>query len=222
MEDDIKAQIGLLSTPIVVGMSVNALSLPGQDRAHVLVREVANWSEAEVLVSDPGIVGAFANSITPNAYPLPFLGTPRHVNYARDEAQGRSYAQWIEDDAWRTGAWKGTIGTGVTEIDGAASIPRRIDAVLTVDPIWGWTPASYVLSTEGQIARLYSYNGVGTASLIAEFGLGTLRFVGEMYLDGEWQLVFTRSLLDYQKNPLRIRFETRGIYTKDLLALFGR
>lgn len=221
MEDDIYAQLGLtISTPVVVGMSVNAQSLPGQDRLHALVREGANYSEGEVLVSDAGIVGAFVNSITPNEYLLPFLGTPRHVNYARDAVECRSYVQWIEKDAWRTGAWAGSTA-GPTDIDDVVDIPHRIDAVLTTNVAWGWAPGSYVLSTEDQIGRLYSYNGIGTEQQVAEFGLGTLRFIGEMYLNSEWQLLFSRALVDRTKDPPTMRFEIRGIYTKDLLAEFG-
>jgi hypothetical protein len=221
MEDDIYAQLPLtISTPVVVGMSVNALSLPGQDRLHALVREGAIYSEAEVLVSDTGIMGAFANSITPNEYPLPFLGTPRHVNYARDAVECRSYVQWIEDDAWRTGAWAGNIA-GPTDIDDVVNIPHRIDAVLTTNVAWGWTPGSYILSTEDQVGRLYYYNGIGTEKQVAEFGIGTLRFIGEMYLNAEWQLLFSRALLDRTADPPTMRFEVRGIYTKDLLAEFG-
>jgi hypothetical protein len=221
LEEDIKSQIGLASTPVVVGMSVNALALPGQDQVHALVREGSDFSEAEVLVSDLGLMGSFTDSITPHAYPLP-LGTPRHVNYARDAVMIRSFAQWMVDDVWHTGTWKGTNdGMGFADFDEPAGIDHRIDAVLTTDPIWGWTFGSYLLSTEKQIARVYYYNGPGTGARVAEFGLGTLRFIGEMYLNGEWQLLFSRAVLDQQSNTIQVRFEVRGIFTKDLLTAFG-
>ena len=101
------------------------------------------------------------------------------------------------------------------------SIDHRIDAVLTTDPIWGWPVGSYLLSTEKQIGRIYYYNGIDTEALVAEFGLGTLHFIGQVMLNGEWQLIFTRSRIDRTTNPATIRFEVRGIYTRDLLAEFG-
>jgi hypothetical protein len=218
---DIKADIGLIivPTPIVVGMSVNALDLPGQDRLHVLVRENSSYSEAEVLFNDLGIMGSFTDSISPHAYPLPFLATPRHVNYARDTGRTRSFAQWLEDNAWRTWAWKGSGVQPPIDIDEAVGIDHRIDAVLTPDA--GWDFGSYLLSTEKQIARIYYYNGPGTESQVAEFGLGTLRFIGEMYLNGEWQLLFSRALINDQSETPSMRFEIRGIYTRDLLNAFG-
>jgi hypothetical protein len=52
---------------------------------------------------------------------------------------------------------------------------------------------------------------------VTEFALGTLRFIGEMYLDGEWQLVFTRLM----PTGDRYYFEIRTIKTADLVSTFG-
>jgi len=211
---------------VVVGLSVSARDLPAQDKLHVMIRDGLNFSEAETLVSDTGftpVINSFGYSITlPNAYPLPFLGTPRHLTYARDSGQERSFAQWKDGDGWHTGAWKGSTLTPLSDIDNAVNIPHRIDAALTTSPIWGWPIGSYLLSIEKQVGRVYHYDGIDTETLVAEFGLGTLRFIGEMYVDGEWQLLFSRSLLlDREADTLQVRFEILGIYTRDLLNAFG-
>lgn len=211
---------GIVGEPVIVGMSMNSLTGP-DDRIHVLVRNGASFSEVEADVSSVTPDPSFSESISPYPYPLPFLGTPRHLNYARDPDQARSFAQWMEGDAWHTCAWKGSIGQPPIDLDEPPAIDHRIDAALTTEAGWSWPLGSYLLSTEKQIGRVYHYNGIGTGSLVAEFGLGTLHFIGEMYLNGEWQLLFSRAAINYQSNPITVRFETRGIYTKDLLNKFG-
>jgi hypothetical protein len=218
----IRDDLGLGTEPVIVGLSMNAL-VGTEDRIHALVRVGSLFSEAWVDASGTTLDPTFNESITPDQYPLPFLPLLRHVNYARDDdpAAIRSFAQWMIDDAWHTGAWKGSSVQPATDIDEPAAIDHRIDAVLATNPVWGWPVGSYLLSTERQIGRVYCYNGPGTGSLVAEFGLGTLHFIGQVMLNGEWQLVFTRSRVDHTTNPATIRFEVRGIYTKDLLGEFG-
>ena len=62
------------------------------------------------------------------------------------------------------------------------ALDHRIDAVLSQDA--GPAPATYLLSTEDQVGRVYRYDGPGTEALAAEFPLGTLRFIGEINLAG--------------------------------------
>jgi hypothetical protein len=218
---DLRSELGLGSEPVIVGLSMNPLS-GANDRIHALVRVNDQFSEAwadiSALTADPD----FSVSISPISYFIPFLTTPRHLNYARDDSTAaRSFVQWQVKDAWHTGAWKGSTVQPAIDFDEPSAIDHRIDAVLTTEPIWGWPFGSYLLSTEKQIGRIYHYNGPGTGSQVAEFGLGTLNFIGQVFLGTEWQLVFTRTLVDRTTSPARVRFEIRGIYTKDLLAEFG-
>lgn len=215
----IQVGLGLGLDPVVVGMSVKADALPGQDRLHVLVREGVSFSEAETLVSDPG-PGVF-NSIMGIEYPLPFLGDPRHLLYFRDPDNQHSFAQWPMGSGWETWIWFGPAGPANAELLPVAS--HRIAAVLSQDA--GPAPATYLLSIEKQEARIYKVLWDGSEfidSEVAGFSLGTLRFIGEMYTqvagDWNWYLVFSRSLVEGDT----LRFEIRALKTEDLVATFGR
>lgn len=216
LESDLNLDLSLGFTPIVVGLAVKSLDLPAQqDRLHVLLRNNGPlYTEAEALIdsaSDP----AFTETFGARNYPLDFLPPlPRHLGYLHDSQNGRSFAQWMDWDGWRTWTWWGTIAGERAQL---AGVTHRIDAVLTTLPEWGWDPGSYLFSSEKQVGRLYRWNGVDTEALVAEFPLGSLAFIGEMYLDGEWQLVFSRKVLSGDS----MYFEVRGISTKDLISTFG-
>ncbi len=80
----------------------------------------------------------------------------------------------------------------------------------------------YLLSTEKQVARVYGTTGLAIAPvLVAEFPLGELRYLGEMWtqVGGEWawRLLFSRTVLTGNQ----IGFEIRSIKTADLITTFG-
>lgn len=225
LEPQIKSGLGLATDPVVVGLSVKASVMPSQERLHALVREGSMFSEAEADIWDPTPPFLFVPTVPPN-YALPFLDWfPRHVVYVRDSdpANFRSFAQWLNGDGrWITWTWDPPGPVNSTELTG---IDHRIDTVLTVDPTWGWPAGSYLLSTEDGMGRVYRYDGSGSGVLVAEFGIGLLGFIGEMYTlldtDSQWRLLFSRTIVERTADPMRIRFDIRGIRTRDLLNLFG-
>ena len=145
--DTITSQIGLGATPVVVGVSLNAQAMPGQDRLHALVRDGTLFSEAETLIADSGF-SLFAPTMGTN-YSLPFLGTLRHLVYFRDSVNLRSFAQWVDGDHWRTWAWWGNSPSANAQL---TAITHRIDAVLSPDA--GPIPGTYLFSAEKQ-RRIY-------------------------------------------------------------------
>lgn len=215
LADDIMLDLSLGFAPIVVGLAVKPLDLPTKDRVHVLVRNSGPlFTEAKAEI-DGAANPAFAATFGETNYTLDFLPPlPRHLAYFHDSQNSSSFAQWMDWDGWRTWTWWGTIAGESARL---AGVTHRIDAVLTTRPEWGWNPGSYLFSSEKQVGRLYRWNGVDTETLVAEFPLGSLAFIGEMYVDGEWQLVFSRKVLSGDS----MSFEVRGIFTKDLIEKFG-
>jgi hypothetical protein len=206
--------LGLGSTPVVVGFSVNASASPTEDQAYALVRNGTLFYEARANLDATGFT-MISPAITPGGYDFTFLDQPRELIYFRDEANTRSFVQWHDWDGWRAAAWRGTAGIGPEEIDDAVKLDHRIDAVLSQDA--GPVPSSYLFSTEDQVGRVYRYDGIDTETMVAEFPLGTLRFIGEMYLDGAWQLVFSRLMLAGEYRY----FEIRSLRTADIITTFG-
>lgn len=198
------------SPPLVVGISVNGDVLPAQDRINALVRIGNQFSEASTLVSQAG-VGAWGPVMGIN-YPLGFLLTPWHLNYYRDFNYGRSFAQSYDGTAWTTWVWWGILPTENAPL---AAVTHRIDAVLSLDAGPG---ASHLFSTEDQMGRVYRYDG-SVAMLVAEFALGTLRFIGEANVGGVWKMLFSRCVVDYQNEQLE--FEIRALDTAALLSTFA-
>ncbi len=210
----IQPGLGLSSTPQVVGVSVNADSDFTFDQFRVLVREGSLFSEAVANVNSTGFVPPFSTTFGSIEYALPFLGLPRLLRYFHDEPNVRSFAQSYDSfvDAWTTWAWWNTV-SGNTKL---TAVTRRIDAVLSADA--GAAGSSFLFSTEDQVGRVYEFDGL-TTTLVAQFPLGTLRFIGEFYgIDGVWRMLFSRCVVDTSRKQLT--FEIRAIETADLVAAF--
>jgi len=220
---DIDAEQPAISgEPVIVGAGMRPLTGSGDDRLQMLVRNGTLFWEVWADISGAPVNPTFNATVLGPPYALDVPTDARHAVYARDDAESRSFAQLPESDGWHTWAWRGNLVTAPTEFHEPAGIDHRIDAVLAVDPVWGWPFGSYLFSTEKQVGRIYYYNGPGTGALVAEFGLGTMHFVTQAKLGGEWQLVFSRALVNSTANPTTVTFEVRSIFTKDLLAEFGK
>jgi hypothetical protein len=211
----IQSDLDLASTPQVVGVSVNPEDSLIRDRLRVLVREGGSFSEARADVNAAGI-GTYTATPFGKEYPLPFLGEPWRLRYFRDMFNLRSFAQSYdsETDTWTTWVW---WGTGGTENASLTAVTRRIDALLSRDA--GPATSTFLLSTEGEVGRVYEYDGT-TGKLVAEFPLGSLRFIGEAYLDGVWRMLFSRCMAD--SGAGEIQFEIRAIDSADLVDAFKR
>jgi hypothetical protein len=202
--------LGLTNTPQVVGVSVNG-NTAAWDGFRVLVRYGNLFSEGVVGVDWSGFSLPFAATFAPPEYDLStFLGTPWHLRYFHDAWNTRSFAQSYDSrkETWKTWVWSDNSGAG----NGLSGITHRLDAVLT--HVAG---NSFLFSAEDQIGRVYEYDGTA-AALVAEFPLGSLRFIGDAYVYGDWRMLFSRCLLDTSKRMLR--FQVRSILTDDLVTTF--
>jgi hypothetical protein len=209
----------LTAEPHIVGMSVNALMDTAQDRITALVRVGTQYTEVTAVFDCNG-AGSWSSVMGEN-YPLnTFLGMPGHLNYCHDfktafATLGCSFAQSYDSrtEEWTTWAWWSATPDRVQ----LTAVTHRIDAVLSADA--GAADSSYLFSTEDQIGRVYRYDGTGAGEQVAEFALGTLRFIGEANIDGVWRMLFSRCVVDFPAEQLR--FELRAIDTADLLTTFG-
>ncbi len=207
---DIQLDLVLLSTPHVAGMSVSGEPSDTEDRISALAWiSGTQYSEATTTVNEVG-VGTWASVMGTNNYDLSFLGTPWLLRYFRDFTYSRSFAQSYNGSTWTTWVWWSTT----PDYAKLTTVTHRIDAVLSADAGSG---ASYLFSAEDQMGRIYRYDGSGTGELVAEFPLGSLRFIGEAYVDGAWRLLFSRCLI--QSGSLQL--EIRAIPTVDLVATFA-
>jgi hypothetical protein len=208
---DVAPPIGAI--PHIVGMSVVAQSALAQDRVTALVRTAAGYTEAFSQIDQTGPLGWSAVWAGFVNYPLgTFLGNPWHLNYCHDfNAPGRSFAQSFDGKKWTTWTWWSTV-PGYAKLTG---ITHRIDTVLSTDAGPG---ASHLFSTEDQIGRVYRYDGTGDGELVAQFGLGPLRFLGEAYIGASWRMLFSCCVIDYTNE--QFRFQIRAIDTDQLLAAF--
>ena len=218
LPDDINMDVAppIGGTPHIVGMSVNARNTPAQDRIAALVRRDDLYREVWTDISAGGIGMWQSMWAVPN-YPLDFLGNQWHLIYFRDFDKNRGFAQSYDGDSWATWVWWSPL----PEYKKLTGITHRIDAILSPDAGPG---ASHLFSTEDGFGRVYRYDGTGTGELVAQFGLGTLRFIGEAYVTGSWQMLFCRCVVDEYSSdisPGRFHFEIRAIATEDLVATFG-
>jgi hypothetical protein len=176
-----------------------------------LYREV--WTDLSA-----GGIGMWNSTWAVVNYPLNVIfGDPWRLNYFRDFDKNRGFAQSYDGDSWTTWVW----WSAVPDYAKLTGITHRIDAVLSPDAGSG---ASYLFSTEGGFGRVYQYDGTGTGGLAAQFALGTLRFIGEAYVFGSWQMIFSRCVIDEASTdttPGTFHFEIRAIATEDLLETFG-
>jgi hypothetical protein len=217
LSNRIRSDIGLGPTPVVVGVSIKAAALPGQDYLYALVRDGGNFWEVGYQLADTGLM-MFMQTIPPGGYALPFLGTPRQIAYYRDEFNGRSFAQWREwDGRWITWTWKGPPAPPV-DWEELPAIDHRIDAMIT--HVAG---SSLLFSSEKQVGRIYEYLGFAIPpTLLAEFPLGELRFIGEMYTTFDevtwgWWLLFSRTVLSGDS----VAFEIRAITIDGAITAFA-
>jgi hypothetical protein len=219
LPDDINMDVvpSIGGTPHIVGMSANALSTPAQDRVAALVRRDGLYREVWTDLSAGGIGMWNSTWAVPN-YPLNVIfGDPWRLNYFRDFDKNRGFAQSYDGRGWTTWVW----WSAVPDYAKLTRITHRIDAVLSPAAGLG---ASYLFSTEGGIGRVYRYDGTGSGELVALFGLGTLRFIGEAYVFGSWQVLFSRCVVDdpgSDSTPGSFHFEIRAIATTDLVSTFG-
>ena len=164
------------------------------------------------MIDSTGFAGVFGTTPFGANYALPFLpSNPRHLVYARDYPNVRSFAQAWDGDSWTTWAWWAPPTN-----EQLANVTHRIDAVLSEDNL-APMPKSYLFSSEDQIGRVYRYQPLVENTLVAEFPLGALRFIGWACIDGNWRLLFSRTIVAGN----RFQFEIRAIGRDELLATFG-
>jgi hypothetical protein len=202
----------LLSAPQVIGLSIYPDPNMSFDWISVLIQDQASptsFLEGRFQFS-AGTVTTPGNSLrgtTP--YDLsPFAVTPANrVLYYYDPvpAVPRSYVSvWsspMAQGAWSTWVWTDSVPSS-SRLSG---IDHRIDALLTTGELF---------STEGNTGRVYDPT-TPTGHLEAEFTLGDLRFIGEVYIAGIPNVLFSHAVWFNRQ----VSFDVYSIPTSQLKSL---
>ena len=126
------------------------------------------------------------------------------VTRASTDDQKKSYVSWYDAaTGWKCLSWKGTATIESVMLTG---VTHRIDALLT---------NGMLFSTEDGVGRLYSAEGV----LEAQFPLGSLRFVGERFIDGVPTAVFSLSRKVSGEDWSGMFIDVYSVKTADLAGL---
>jgi hypothetical protein len=185
------------------------------DRAYVLYRNdpALNGPFSEVR-SD--IRNAVPGGLLPvRTYPLytvPELDGVARCQYFHNEDLLRSYVSWFDTAAgsWKCISWDGPGPVVTTSLP----ITHRIDAVLTNGQLF---------STEDETGRLYQANG----DEVSTFPLGSVRFVGERYIDfaldgvttSDATVIFSLARMTWGKDSRTLSIDLYTIPTADLETL---
>jgi hypothetical protein len=202
----------LLSAPQVIGLSIYPDPSTSLDWISVLIQDQASptsFLEGRFRFS-AGTVTTPGNALrgtTP--YDLsPFAVTPANrvlYYYDRVPAVPRSYVSvWsspMAQGAWSTWVWTNTA----PNFSPLPGIAHRIDALLTTGELF---------STEGNTGRVYDPT-TPTGNLEAEFTLGDLRFIGEVYIGGIPNVLFSHAVWFNRQ----VSFDVYSIPTSQLKSL---
>ena len=177
-----------VGTGIVIGVSISPDPSSLLDRSFWLVCDSAtnNYLEGEFDVSQNPITPPGINLRPGATYDISsFVGTSaKRVLYYFNPVTTRSYVSvWDSPMSlgnWSTWVWIDNVPTYWQ----LSSIDHRIDALLTTGELF---------STEGNTGRVYD-PATPTGSLEAEFPLGDLRFIGEVYIGGTPTVLFSQAL----------------------------
>jgi hypothetical protein len=179
------------TTKEVIGFSIRPDPSAGLDRTYWLFRQsgTSNYLEAELNLGSTLMPMSSGTALRgPTYYDLSsIVDTPNNrVLYYFDPAAMRSYASvWNSPAApggWSTWVW--TDNQTVPTHQQLTGIANRVDALLATGEMF---------STEGNVGRVYDPTSA-SGSLEAEFELGALRFVGEVYLGGTASVLFSQAL----------------------------
>jgi hypothetical protein len=197
----------------VIGVSTYPDQSQAIDRTYWLFRQTLtnNYLEARFDNSQTGVnpTGSPLRGLT--TYDLSVTGSgflPIGINrvmyyYDPLSVPGRSYACWwdttVAPNRWRTWVWTDISPTSRVEL---TNITSRIDALLTTGNLF---------STEGEVGRIYDQNG----SLLSGFLLGNLKLIGEMYIGGVANVLFSQAL-HYNR---ALHFNVYSIPTTQLTSL---
>ena len=197
-------------TTQVIGLSIYPDPSSTFDWVYVLVQQQASpasFMEGRMQLSTTGF--ATGGSLRPGPYDIsPFAATAANrVLYYYDPvpAVPRSYVSvWsspMAPGAWSTWVWTDSLPT-YSRLSG---ISHRIDALLTTGELF---------STEGNVGRVYDPT-TPTGTLEAEFPLGDLRFVGEVYVAGVPTMLFSHAVW-FNK---QVSFDVYSLPTSQLKSL---
>jgi hypothetical protein len=160
---------------------------PGLDKVYALVKytTTGRFEEAQFDLSWAGLsspvrlrpIGIDLSTVGPT-------GIPSHALYYYDPLTTQGFANWWDSavGGWVTWKWYETApGSGVAVPTQLTGVTHRIDAMLSTGELF---------STEGDVGRIYDLNG----KLGAQFRFTGLSFVGEVYVGGEAQMLFSQAL----------------------------
>jgi hypothetical protein len=173
-----------------IGISIIPTNNPGFDRAYMLLADTGNgmYREARYHVSQaaPGLTNPSSIFRTTELDLVGYGVIPagiQRVLYYYDSASTNAFAMWNTGSHWTCVKWTESPPT-VPLWQPMPGINHRIDALLTTGELF---------STEDNTARVYDPT-TSTGSLEAEFVLGDLRFIGEVYIGGVPTMLFSQAL----------------------------
>jgi hypothetical protein len=199
----------LIATPHIRHVSIYPDPNTGLDRVYALAKNTTSgrFEEAEFDISSTGLSlpGVRLRSIGIDLSGVGSTGIPTHALYYYDPLTTLGFANWWDSAAggWVTWKWyETTPGSGVAVPTQLTGITHRIDAMLSTGELF---------STEGDVGRIYDQNG----KLGDQFLFTGLSFVGEVYVGGEAQMLFSQAL--WYNNQLH--FNVYAIATKNAKTL---
>ena len=185
-------------------------SNPGYDRAYMLIKDIypasQKFVEVQFQLSQTGLVAAvpLRTAQLDLVSGIPPTGPPQQSLYYYDPVTTMGFANWFDTPSASWVCWKwyeSPPGTAVTSR--VTGISHRIDALLATGELF---------STEGDVGRIYDQNG----NQLSQFSLTGFSFVGEVYVGGTAQVLFSQTLW-FGNNALY--FNVYSIPSSDLKKL---
>ncbi|MGA2762411.1 MAG: hypothetical protein ABSG17_03505 [Spirochaetia bacterium] len=199
------ADFSLNASCQVVGISVSADPSPTVDKSYWLIQDTGGtdlYVEAEYDVSPTGF--GTGTRLWSAALDLSALlpGSPPRVFYYFDPASKYGFASWYDtgSSSWQCAKWTGA--SGIASGQALPGIMYPVTALLTTGEL---------LSIYQETGRVYDQNG----NLLAQFPLTGIRFIGEKYVNGTAELLFSQAL-DYNH---QLQFNVYGIPAANLKSL---
>lgn len=192
-----------------IGVSIIPTNNPAWDRAYMLLADTVTglYREGSYHLQNAPVLSNNFNLRTAELDLVGYGVLPaglQRVLYYYDSSSTNAYAMWNTGSHWNCVKWTESPPT-VPLWQPMPGIDHRIDALLTTGELF---------STEGDTARVYDPT-TSSGSLEAEFPLGNLRFIGEVYVSGTPLMLFSMAVwTNYQVN-----FNVYSIPTSQLKTL---
>jgi hypothetical protein len=192
----------------VRGVSISPVPNSAYDYAYMLAKDLGgppnHFQEAQFQVSQAGLAAPVTlRSAELDLSSVGSASIPQEALYFYDPTTTMGFTEWydVPSSTWMCWKWY-EFPLGVASPTQLSGITHRIDAMLTTGELF---------STEGDTGRVYNQNG----NLLSQFSLTGFSFVGEVYVGGAAQVLFSQAL--WYNNSLQ--FNVYSISTSNLKSL---